>query len=114
MTAISLVISMAIILVLVWIFFSYGTRSMGGGSALGPPEQAIQKAKDVQCQQDLRQIRLALQQASMSEPSERFPPDLSNLGYSEDQLKCPVSGQPYSYDPSTGKVWCTYPQHRGY
>jgi len=114
MTAISLVISLAIILVLMWIFFSYGTRGMGGKSALGPPEQALQRARDVQCRENLRSIRQALQLATMSEPNERFPPDLSNLGIGADQLKCPVSGQPYAYEPSTGKVWCTYPPHKGY
>ncbi len=113
-TAISMVISLAIILVLMWIFFGYGTRSMGGRSALGPPQQAIERAKGVACQSNLRQIRQALEMARMSDPGERFPDSLDNLGLGADLLACPVSGEAYGYEPATGKVWCNYPKHKAY
>jgi hypothetical protein len=39
------------------------------------------------------------------------PPATLNKGATAAICKCPVSGQPYSYDPQTGKVWCTTPGH---
>jgi len=26
-------------------------------------------------------------------------------------LKCPVGGEPYQYDPSSGRIWCIHPGH---
>ncbi len=113
-TAISMVISLVIILVLIWIFFSYGTRSLGGRAQVGPPQQVIGQAKDLVCRDNLRQIRQALQLAQMGEAEDHFPASLDNLGLSQEQLKCPVSGEAYAYDPASGRVSCNYPRHKGY
>ena len=114
-TAISMVITMAVILVLVWIFFTYGTRRGGVGVTVeGPPEQAIGQAKGVVCRSNLKQVREAISMAQMGDPDQHFPRSLEELKLPADLTRCPVTGEEYGYDPATGKVWCNYPQHRGY
>ena len=47
--------------------------------------------------------------------NERFPASLNELnGIPREMLVCPVSKQPYVYDPRTGRVGCIYPPHRGF
>jgi hypothetical protein len=119
-SAISLVLSAAVMLVLMFLFLK-GMPGMWGnskeiqelnGTGKSIPMAAMDKAKGVQCESNLRQIRLALQMA-MQEGAR--PPaslaDLSHEGVAPEMLYCPVDKQPYSYDPSTGKVWCTAPGH---
>lgn len=121
---IGLVISVAVILILMLLVL-HGIGGKGGeGLVPGSkelnrqpgesiPQAAANRAKGVQCQSNLRQIRLALQMALQGE--EGRPPaslaDLSAQGVTPDITRCPVSGQPYSYDPASGKVWCTTPGH---
>lgn len=69
---------------------------------------ALQKAKEVECMNNLNQIRQAIQmfvaEHGTNPPnlqSVRFPPGLQPL--------CPVTKVPYTYDPTTGVVKC--PQH---
>lgn len=130
MGALSLVISAVIVLALMFVFFKAMPGGGKGGEKLIPgseqlqrrpgqsiPEAAIDKAKGVQCQNNLRQVRLALQMAAGEEearPAALF--QLSPRYVPAEMLSCPVSGQPYSYDPTppTGKVWCTAPGHEQY
>jgi len=72
--------------------------------------QAMQKGQSAQCIEYLRQLRMMIQmeQASTGE----FPPALDpKWGI---PLKCPVSGQPFQYDPATGRVWDPTPGHEGF
>lgn len=74
--------------------------------------QAIQEGHAVDCQNNLSQIRQAMQMWHTSE--DRNPTTLSALsadGVTPSILFCPVSHRPYSYDPRTGRVWCTTPGH---
>lgn len=79
------------------------------GTVAGPKE----RAQSVDCMNNLRNIRAAIEmQRQMG--NEELPPSLSDLassGVTEGMTKCPVSGQPYTYDPRTGIVKCTYPGH---
>ena len=125
MTAISLVISAGIVLLLMLLFLKGMPGMWGGSKALEEldrrpgktiPEAAMNKARGPQCMSNLRQIRLALQMLTGDEQGR--PPaslgELSPYDVTADILSCPVSGNPYPYDPSQAKVWCTTTGHEGY
>ncbi len=71
--------------------------------------KALQKGESVECQNNLRQLRLMIQMEAMegSNPAQLDP----KWGI---PLRCPVSGYPYKYDPQTGQVWCPTPGHERY
>lgn len=71
--------------------------------------KAVQKGESVECQNNLRQLRLMIQMEAMegSNPAQLD----ANWGVS---LRCPVSGYEYRYNPETGQVWCPTPGHEGY
>jgi len=78
--------------------------------------KAIDTAKDTECQERLRQIRLGIVNYKAVSATEQNPPTLKDigLGVSTNYYQCPVSGQPYSYDPATGQVKCQNPSHADY
>ena len=78
------------------------------GRATTTPGRAIEKAKSVECASNLRQLRM-LVQTEMTVEGE-YPRKL-NADSGGALTHCPVSGKPYSYDPRTGRVWCTTPGH---
>jgi hypothetical protein len=45
---------------------------------------------------------------------ETYPASLNELGLPASMLVCPVSQQPYQYDPATGQVRCPTPGHMRY
>jgi len=70
--------------------------------------------KDLQCQNNLRQIRHAIA-AYMADHNNSLPrslQDLSQYGITKDMLKCPVGGEPYIYNEGT--VTCPHPGHEKY
>ena len=110
-----LLIVVAIMLVAVWWLW---LRPQGGqeqqpsflGEAQTPVGVALQKGESAQCIEYLRQLRLAVQMDY--DTSGQYPPSLpTDLGL---PLKCPVSGQPFQYDPRTGRVWDPTPGHERY
>lgn len=75
------------------------------------PGKALQKAESVECQSNLNQVR---QSVRMDMDSGGTPPADIATGATASVSKCPVSGQPYQYDPQSGRVWCTTPGHEKY
>ena len=61
---------------------------------------------------DPSQIRAAIQMRTTTD--ETYPASLNELGLPASMLVCPVSQQPYQYDPTTGQVRCTTPGHMRY
>jgi len=129
-TLIGLVLAAAIIVALVVVLYG------GAGGKLSPrsrleqaeketgtkvevkPGQSVvgavrDKSMDPVCQSNLRQIRAYLQMSQASDG--QYPPTLEarKIG-SGSILVCPLSKQPYSYDPSTGTVRCTTPGHEAF
>ncbi|MGQ9525365.1 MAG: hypothetical protein ACUVTZ_11080 [Armatimonadota bacterium] len=79
------------------------------------PGQAVERGHEVECMSNLRSIRQAIEMHKVTE--ETPPPNLaalSSAGIGPQQLRCPVSGAPYQYDPSSGRVWCPTPGHEGF
>ncbi len=83
---------------------------VGGGS--GPQTlmgQVLQKGESVECMNNLRQLRAAIQMYVADHGS--YPPNLQALNMPR-MIRCPVTGQAYLYDPATGTVKC--PAHPNY
>jgi len=114
-TLIGLLVVMAIIMVAVWFIW---LRPQGGverkprfeGEAQTPLGQALQKGQSVECINYLQQLRMAIQMEKDS--TGEWPAALDpKWGV---PLKCSVSGQPFQYDPRTGRVWDPTPGHEKY
>lgn len=78
--------------------------------------KAMDTAKGEDCRQRLIQIRTGISTYQSTSGSENFPATLKDIGMgvSTDYFYCPVSNQPYVYDPATGKVSCQYKGHEGF
>jgi prepilin-type N-terminal cleavage/methylation domain-containing protein len=77
-----------------------------GETVLG---QALQKAQSMECANNLSQLRQAIQM-SVSDTG-AYPASLQDLNMPS-LSACPVTGQPYQYDPATGTVKCpAHPQY---
>jgi prepilin-type N-terminal cleavage/methylation domain-containing protein len=108
---IELVVVIVIIALLAAAFYGLWGRKGGGGKKT-IPGQAIDKAKGVECQNMLSQVRASIRMEMDSNMSDQPPPAIpSDMA---PYAKCPVSGQPYTYDPRTGQVHCTTPGHEQY
>jgi competence protein ComGC len=113
-TLVEMVVVLAIIAALaLWLVPKYlgGAKTPTGKTVSAP----IQRAHGVECMNNLRQIRAAIQMvATTSETPPRSLAELSSSGVSREMLVCPVSRLPYQYDPRAGRVWCPYPEHQRY
>jgi len=107
-----ILIVLALLLILaIWLLPTYTGRGMAPwGQTRKTPENA---ALEVQCRNNLQQVRLSIR---MSRPTgeEPLPPSLQEMRLPAEMLYCPVSKQPYWYDPQTGRVQCLTPSHEGF
>jgi hypothetical protein len=90
-------------------------RPGGPTTALG---QGLEKGTERDCQNNLQQIRYAITM-QRDQGGEMGPPpatlqSLQSQGIGPQMLKCPVTQQPYQYNPQTGVVWCPTPGHEKY
>jgi hypothetical protein len=83
----------------------------GNYDATTVPGVALERAKGVECQNNLQQLRAAI--ATYQANNGTFPSSLEEL-QSNVPLQCPVGGEPYTYDPSTGQVHCVHRSHVQY
>ncbi|MFQ3611093.1 MAG: hypothetical protein SNJ72_06290, partial [Fimbriimonadales bacterium] len=119
MRLVGVLVAMAIVGVLVMTWLYYGTGGAGGRSAgaeglpASPPVSRVgevrQSAESVECRNNLSQIRMGIQMYQTS--NEANPAQLTELQIPASMLQCPVSGQPYQYDPASGQVRCPTPGH---
>ncbi|MFP3903050.1 MAG: type II secretion system protein [Armatimonadota bacterium] len=115
-TLIGLIVVLAIIGILAAGYYGFsGSSSNGDGTDQSAgekktiPGRAMDKAKSVECQSNLRQLREAVKMETMA----GGPAPQSLDGLKMDSItKCPISGERYQYDPKTGRVWC--PTHPDY
>jgi len=106
MAFVSIILSLLIIaIIIVAALLMYrGGATQKTGSVTTP----IEKGKAVQCLAQIRRIETAIQMYHTEQGT--FPPNLSELtDLAEDDFYCPVTKNPYDYNPATGKVTC--PDH---
>jgi type II secretory pathway pseudopilin PulG len=123
---ISLLVAVVIIGILAWVFLfrhKSDQPTQAQKDATGAivqtdkktiPGAAMDQAKGVECQNNLSQLRQAIQmdRDSGGDESGGAPPSLQAIhGIPSEMRVCPASGRPYAYDPRTGRVWCTTPGH---
>ncbi len=78
-----------------------------GATTLGLAELA---AKDEVCRSNINQVRMAIEMAENN--NDGTPPArLEDTHLGSDFYKCPLGGEHYVYDPTTGKVYCPHPGH---
>ncbi|MFQ6133762.1 MAG: prepilin-type N-terminal cleavage/methylation domain-containing protein [Armatimonadota bacterium] len=111
---IEMVIVIVIIALLVGAYF--GLTGKFGGKKKSIPGQAVDRAKDVECQSNIRQIRNSIQMKTWAgEPAPASLAEVaSELGVGDDFAKCPVGGEAYRYDPQAGTVSCPHAGHESF
>ena len=109
------------IVILLAVAFSVGSGVFGGqGGATradGKGETIIGRskfaAKDVECRNNLSQLRTAIQIAT--DPVEGTKPStLQETRLGRDFYRCPVGEEDYDYDPESGTVRCPHKGHEKY
>jgi len=106
MALISIVFSLLITAIIV---FAVLTIYKGGKkdeeNVIGSP---VERGKGVQCLTQIRRIEAAIQMYAAEH--NRYPSSLDEMDYlSDKEFYCPVTGNRYKYNASTGEVTC--PDH---
>ena len=109
-----LIVCLIIAAAVSWYLTSQKTvGAVAGGNTAGyksttVPGVAKERAEGVVCQNNLQQLRAAI--AMYQSNNGTLPATLQDLNAGV-PLQCPVGGEPYTYDPTTGQVHCTHPGH---
>ena len=103
---IEVIVVAVIIVLLAGAYLGLFRRSVGGEDGKSLPKAATDKARGVECANNLNQLRMTIQMKAAEDGQN--PPALDP---NNSLSKCPVTGKPYSYDASTGTVRCTTPGH---
>lgn len=71
--------------------------------------QSISAAKITAAEQQLNQVRQMVA-VNKDHVDNVYPPTLESAGVRGTMGICPLSEEPYGYDPETGRVWSTHPK----
>jgi hypothetical protein len=100
-----------ITLVIIGIGLYFALQKAQVPSESSPEVNESAGSKDLECLNNLRQIRHAIA-AYMADHNNSLPrslKDLSQYGITSQMLRCPVGGEPYLYNEGT--VTCPHPGH---
>lgn len=110
---IELLVVIIILAVLAGLYFGVIRKRGEGAAAITTaqtaPGVAIEKAHGIECASNLNQQRQLIQMKAAEDG--QFPAAIDNSTISD---RCPVSNQPYNYDPQSGQVWCATPGHEDF
>ncbi len=108
------------VLILAVLFFTTGGKFMGGQAAEradGKGEtiigKGIYRGKDATCMSNIQQLRGAISIAT-DQVENTFPQELEETKIGAQFYSCPVGGERYEYDPTTGTVKCPHKGHEKY
>lgn len=108
------------IVILATLFFTTGGKFMGGQSAEradGKGEtiigKGIYRGKDATCMSNMQQLRGGISIAT-DQVEGTFPQELEETRLGAQFYVCPVGGERYDYDPTTGTVKCPHLGHEKY
>jgi type II secretory pathway pseudopilin PulG len=112
-------IGLLLVIVIIGILFAImyggggggGTSPGGGGSPTTTLGGAKRRAQDAVCRNNLSQLRSAI--SIYQSNGGGNPPSLESLQL-QLPLVCPVGGEPYQYDPNSGRASCVHPGHETY
>jgi len=113
--AIGLLVSVVIILIVLLVGLGMWKANLGPGQST--PARVESKARGVQCQQLLAQCRMM---PLMNDPESTTIRSIKDFEGGGVELRCPVSGLRYRFDPSRGaadptrSLHCPYPKHTGF
>lgn len=105
---VELIVVVAIIAILAGVYLGAKKRSPSGEEKT-TPKAAMDKARDVECINNLNQLRNLIQMSNTENGS--FPKALDPRSAIN---RCPISDKPYKYDPATGTVKCVTPGHESF
>jgi prepilin-type N-terminal cleavage/methylation domain-containing protein len=111
---IEILVVMVIIVVLSSI--TYGvylghSKNAPAGKAHAP----IERAKDIVCTENLRQVRMSIDMSHSGDAEGKYPASLAELRELPAEMRaCPVGKEPYQYDSTNGTVRCVHPGHESY
>ena len=107
-----LVVAAILVVLAVYLLPHYlGGRTADGKKIKSP----ITVTKDVVCRTNLGSVRQVLEAAKASDPDGALPKDLMELRQLSAELRqCPVGGERYTIDLTTGAVRCPHPGHERY
>jgi prepilin-type N-terminal cleavage/methylation domain-containing protein len=115
--AFSLVEILVVLVILLILFAVLAPHYLKGGKSKDGKtiESPIQRGHSVECINNLSQLRQGYKLATTEDDAPR-PQTLKEVGkgFPESMFRCPVGGQPYQYDPATGRIWCVQPGHESY
>ena len=115
-TIISTLVTMAIILILVVVYTTGGSRVGGSSRPDGKGRTVLgasrMKAFDTQCKSNIGQVRQSLQLTSTVD--DQLPATLEETRLGQSFYQCPIGKERYEYDPATGQVRCPHPGHEKY
>jgi hypothetical protein len=78
----------------------------GGNSVIA---KAMGKGFEEKCREQIRQVRAAIETNRGDDG--KFPDSLTSISEVQKINTCPTSHQPYTYNPETGEVHCTFKGH---
>ncbi len=115
-----LLVTIAIMAILAVVLFK-GSSAFGGKATSSRKDgkgttvlgQVRYDAKDTVCRSNIGQVRQALI-IVQSANDEKFPDTIEETKLPKEFYKCPLGGEKYQYDPTTGKVTCPHPGHEKY
>ncbi len=121
-TLVATLLTVAIILVLVVVFFKgssmFGAKSgavkaRADGKGTTVVGQVKWSAEDDVCRSNLNQLRQGIQLFEQTN-DDRPPQSLAETRLGSQVYSCPIGHEPYRYDPTTGQVSCPHPGHEKY
>ena len=110
LTLIGLLVVIVIIGIMLAMYAGPGGEGGGssGGTVLGG---SVDQARSTVCRSNLSQFRQAVQ--TEVGLTGAYPVSLEALRLGV-PATCPVGGEPYDYDPTTGQIHCVHPGHERY
>jgi hypothetical protein len=109
--------AVVIVLILIMIWLYYGTDKSDANPESQPLTSRITQTQDAarstECRNNLAQIRQAIQ-IRQAGADETTLSSLAQLQLPDSILRCPVSSQPYAYDPAAGTVRCPTDGHMSF
>ncbi|MDO8585801.1 MAG: hypothetical protein Q7T82_02065 [Armatimonadota bacterium] len=110
---IGLLAALVIGLLLVVVFL--GPQLKGRSGAQTTAGQAIEKSHEVECQANLRQVRMAIDMYRAEHQAAPASVADLNIGTSNpDFFKCPVGHEDYVYDSQAAAIRCPHPGHESF